>query len=223
MQTSYWHDKWAARQIAFHLTAPNPLLVDNFARLNLPEGSRVFVPLCGKTRDIAWLMAQGYRVCGAELVESAVQQLFEELGVVPAIAAVGSLRRYRAPAIAIFAGDLFALAAATLGPVDAVYDRAALVALPPPMRDRYTAHLRTLTDNAPQLLITYVYDQRAMPGPPFSVDRDEVRRHYADPYRVELMDSAEVDGGLKGVCAAREDVWALRARHHLPSAQPQKD
>lgn len=210
MEANYWREKWAKGDIAFHQSEANPVLVDNMAKLELSPGSRVFVPLCGKTRDIAWLLSQGYRVCGAELVETAIEQLFDELGMVPVITTEGAGRHYRAADVEIFVGDLFALSAAALGTVDAVYDRAALVALPPDMRERYVAHLSELTHGAAQLLVTFVYDQSLMSGPPFSVSRDEVRRHYGDRHEVSLIASREVVGGLKGRCAASEDVWLLR-------------
>jgi thiopurine S-methyltransferase len=97
-----------------------------------------------------------------------------------------------------------------LGPVDAIYDRAALVALPEELRKRYTVHVTAMTDNSPQLLICYEYDQSLMEGPPFSVSNEEVARHYKDKYDVTLMVSADVPGGLKGKCPARENVWLLQ-------------
>jgi thiopurine S-methyltransferase len=210
MEANFWRERWANGEIAFHLSEANPLLVEHMDKLALPSGSRVFVPLCGKTRDIAWLLSQGYRVCGAELVETAVQQLFHELGMAPVITAEGAGRRYGVAGVDIFVGDLFALSAEALGVVDAVYDRAALVALPPALRERYAAHLDTLTSAAPQLLLTFVYDQSQMSGPPFSVGRDEVRRHYSNRHDVTLSASHEVVGGLRGQCPASEDVWLLR-------------
>jgi thiopurine S-methyltransferase len=91
-----------------------------------------------------------------------------------------------------------------------VYDRAALVALPEHMRPRYAAHLTEITNRAPQLLISYVYDQRVMDGPPFSVANEEVAQHYGHRYDVRLIASTDVPGGLKGKCAATENVWLLR-------------
>ncbi len=209
MQTSYWREKWAKRQIAFHQSEASPLLMNNVARLELPKHCRIFVPLCGKTRDIGWLLDQGFRVAGVELVQTAVDELFEELGMLPEVESSGSARLYHAANINIFVGNFFALSAEALGPVDAVYDRAALVALPHDMRARYAAHLMALNDTARQLLVTYVYDQSKANGPPFSVDRDEVRGLYGDSYNVQLIASAEVPSGLKGLCPAREDVWVI--------------
>jgi thiopurine S-methyltransferase len=99
-----------------------------------------------------------------------------------------------------------------LGPVDAIYDRAALVAFPEDMRNRYTAHLRGMTGKAPQLLICYDYDQSLVQGPPFSIRNEEVHRHYADHYEVTLMASTDVSGGLKGKYPAKENVWRLKCK-----------
>ena len=76
---------------------------------------------------------------------------------------------------------------------------------------RYSAYLMELTGRAPQFLLCFEYDQREMDGPPFSVTGDEVRRHYGEHYDVQLIASREVDGGLKGICAATEIAWSLQS------------
>ena len=212
MEANFWHERWSKNEIGWHESEFNPLLTGNFQRLQLAAGSRVFVPLCGKTRDIVWLLQAGYKVAGAELSETAIQQLFAELGVQATVTAVGKLKRYQAPNLDIFVGDIFDLTAATLGKIDATYDRAALVALPPAMRVRYTAHLGAITGTAPQLLICFVYDQSKQPGPPHSVPLTEVREHYGVAYDVQTVDTKAVPGGLKGICPADEVVMTLMPR-----------
>jgi thiopurine S-methyltransferase len=209
MDEHFWLQKWEANQIAFHQGEANPLLVAHFDALSLPKGSRVFLPLCGKTLDIHWLLSRGHRVCGAELSPIAIDQLFAELGVTPRITAIGPLTRYSAPGIDIFVGDIFKLTRGILGPVDAVYDRAALVALPEPMRDRYAAHLVEITGRPLQLLISFDYDQSLLDGPPFSVTGDEIARLYRGAYDLTLLARVDVAGGLKGRCPAEEVVWLL--------------
>ena len=76
MDPEFWHERWASNRIAFHEGEANRLLVAYFDKLALSPNARVFVPLCGKTRDIAWLRDQGIRVAGAELSELAVAALF---------------------------------------------------------------------------------------------------------------------------------------------------
>lgn len=210
MDASFWHQKWEKNEIAFHEGEANALLVKYFNELGLKKGSRLFLPLCGKTRDIAWLLGNGYRVAGAELSEIAIQQLFEELGVAPSRTKVGEFIHYSAPDIDIFVGDIFHLTSEILGSVDAIYDRAALVALPGEMRSRYTAHLVETTGSAQQLLICFDYDQTQLDGPPFSVSGEEVREQYGDSYEVTLLESTDFAGGLKGKCPATENAWLLR-------------
>ncbi len=197
-------------EIGFHLSEANPLLVSHFRAFALAAGSRVFVPLCGKTLDIAWLLANGYQVAGAELSEIAIEQLFDTLGVQPTVTQAGRLKRYSAQDIDIFVGDIFDLTADLLGKVDAIYDRAALVALPQAMRDRYTSHLRAVTRLASQLLICFEYDQSLVEGPPFSIGEEEVRRQYGMHYNIQLLAKQDMPDGLKGKYPAKESVWLLK-------------
>lgn len=212
MEHDFWHRRWEKAEIGFHEGRANRFLTKHFGALSMEEGARVFLPLCGKTRDIHWLLARGFRVAGAELSGLAIGQLFSELGVAPRISSAGKLERHSAEGIDIFVGDIFDLTAEALGPVDAIYDRAALVALPADMRGRYAAHMIDLTGAAPQLLICFEYDQRLAAGPPFSIDAGEVERRYGDRYAITMLDRAEVEGGLKGKCAAEETTWRLVPR-----------
>ncbi|MGZ5052641.1 MAG: thiopurine S-methyltransferase [Methylobacter sp.] len=207
MEASFWHQKWERGEIAFHASEANPFLVEHFEKLNQAKGSRVFLPLCGKTRDIAWLLGSGYRVVGAELSELAVNELFKELALEPQITETGKLIRYSAKDIDILVGDIFDVSAEDVGPISAIYDRAALVALPSGMRERYTSHLMNITGAAPQLLIAYEYDQQLMDGPPFSVSENEVKQHYGAAYQLRSVETKSVPGGLKGKAASTETVW----------------
>ncbi|MCX7365264.1 MAG: thiopurine S-methyltransferase [Alphaproteobacteria bacterium] len=213
MDESFWRRKWERNEIAFHEGKANSWLVKYFGDLSLPEGSRVFLPLCGKTRDIHWLLSRGHRVAGAELSRIAIEQLFSELLVEPTITAIDEINQYSFDNIDIFVGDIFRLSLDMLGPVDAIYDRAALVALPDSMRAPYATHLMEITDRAPQLLVTYEYDQRLVDGPPFSVSHEEVSRHYRPSYDLKLLASAEIKGGLKGRYPAAEHAWLLERNH----------
>ena len=210
MEHDFWHQKWERNEIGFHQTDANSMLVRHFDELALTKDARVFLPLCGKTLDIGWLLSQGYRVTGSELSEIAIRQLFEALGAVPEVSDIDGLKRYRADRIDIFVGDFFNLTPEMIGAVDAIYDRAALVALPAEMRGAYALHLAEITDCARQFLLSFEYDQSQLNPPPFAVDGDELSRLYADRYDLAQIDRAEVKGGLKGVCPADEIVWILR-------------
>lgn len=214
MEATFWHERWEAQDIGFHLGAPNELLVSHFKTLAVPPGGRVFVPLCGKTRDIHWLLAQGYRVAGAELSPLAVAQLFEELEIAPSIESRGALTHYSGADIDIFVGDIFELSAELLGAVDAIYDRAALVALPDDIRSKYRSHLLTISANARQLLLTLEYDTDLLAGPPFSIVAEDVRAYYGDVYEIVALGSRHDGAGLKGKYPVTERVWQLKSPAH---------
>ena len=215
MDAAFWHQKWARQEIGFHQSTPHPLLLAHGSQLGLTAGSRVLVPLCGKTLDIHWLLAQGHRVVGVELSEQAVIELFAELGLTPAVRPQGALRLFSAAGLDVFVGDFLALTPVdmqTVGAVDAVYDRAALVALPEAMRRAYAAQLLALSAQAPQLLICFEYEQSLLAGPPFAVHEAELRQHYGAALSLERLQRVEVPGGLKGRVPAADVAWRLARR-----------
>lgn len=209
MDHGFWHDRWESGRIGFHEGRPNPLLVKHFPVLSVPEHGRVFVPLCGKTLDIGWLLSNGCRVAGVELSELAITQLFEELGLEPTMFDHGGLKRYSATDIDMFVGDVFALTQDLLGSIDAVFDRAAFVALPGHLRAAYAPHITHITGKAPQLLITFEYDTSLLDGPPFSIQGEELEQRYGDSYALSTLAMDGVAGGFKGH-NARERVWFLK-------------
>ena len=210
MNASFWHQKWERGDIGFHESESNQFLIKHFEKLNLAKGSRVFLPLCGKSRDCEWLLACGYQIVGVELNELAINELFKDLGLEPEISKVGELTRYSAKDIGMLVGDIFDVSAEYLGPINAIYDRAALVALPAFMRWQYTSHLVNITNAAPQLLISYEYNQLLMEGPPFSVNENEVTQHYGATYQLKSVEIKNVTGGLKGQVASTETAWLLQ-------------
>lgn len=209
MHHTFWHDKWEKGEIGFHQSDINPMLKRFAEQAGMSEPCRVFVPLCGKTQDMTWLLERGCEVVGVELSKLAVEQYFESLGVTPYVEEIGKLTRYSTTDLTIYCGDLFALMPEQLGDIDAVYDRAALVALPPEMRQQYCQRIAVLAPEAKQILITFEYDQAVHAGPPFSVPAEEVQQYYAGQFSVDELLSEEVKGGLKGKVPAIEKVWFI--------------
>ncbi|KXV47009.1 thiopurine S-methyltransferase [Gluconobacter albidus] len=205
----FWQEKWERGETGFHEAGANPLLTRHIAALDLSAGARIFVPLCGMSQDMVWLAGQGYRVIGCELSDIAVRRFFDDLGVTPDVVQAGLLRCFSAGAISVFAGNIFDLTSEVLGPVEAIYDRAAVIALPEDLRRVYVTHLLALTGPVPELLVTLAYDQSRLKGPPFSVDEGFVREVYGEAYGIRRLESREVPGGLKGRCPATENVWQL--------------
>ena len=192
MNEEFWQERWARDEIGFHLKDVNPYLRRQWPALDVAIGSRVLVPLCGKSLDLAWLAGQGLQVVGVELSEKAVEAFFAEHQLEPEIIQRGEFRLYRSGTIEIFCGDLFALTSADLQDCRALYDRAALIALPEEMRRRYVAHLTAiLPAGCAALLVTLDYPQAQMDGPPFAISDALVHELYDANWRVELLE--EVD------------------------------
>jgi thiopurine S-methyltransferase len=212
MEAAYWNQRWVEGKIGFHEGTPNRWLVEHAARLGDGAGRRVLVPLCGKTVDLAFLASRGFEVVGVELVQSAAEAFFAEAGLTPKRVDEGGRVRLSAANIEIIVGDFFALTPAIVGLFDAYYDRAAVVALPVPLRDRYAQTLRTLlAPGAPGLLLTFEHDI-ADGFPPFTVPEAEITRLFPDFAREELG-QGDAPGSLleRGATFARDHAYAMRA------------
>ena len=64
MDPDFWHECWAQNDTRFHQSQINLHLQSFWADLGVAPGARVLVPLCGKSRDLLWLRAQGHEVLG---------------------------------------------------------------------------------------------------------------------------------------------------------------
>ena len=193
MQPEFWHDRWDRNQIGFHLEQVNPYLQRLWPLLELEQGGRVLVPLCGKSLDLSWLAASGFEVLGVELTQTAVEQFFSEQKVEPQISQRGAFTVYEAGPVTILCGDVFALTAADVSTCVGLYDRAAMIAFPPDMREAYARHLtEILVPGCKGLLITLDYDQSQMKGPPFSVPDAEVQRLLSPDWALEVVEEPDV-------------------------------
>ena len=188
MKAKFWLERWQNNQIGFHQAEHNELLLEYWPSLKLGEGSSVFVPLCGKSLDMRWLENQGHSVVGVELAQLAVETYFEAEEVLKQ--PEDRFIRYRGTATDILLGDFFDLTADLIGPVEGVFDRGALVALPADMRFRYTDHLlRVIPDGARILLLTLEYDQNLVAGPPHNVSPEEVHEYFSPRCDIEHVES----------------------------------
>lgn len=216
MTPEFWQNRWQEKRIGFNQSAVNPLLIKYWSELDLPAGSRVFVPLCGKSIDMVWLAAQGYDVVGVELVESAVKEFFSENRILHTI--INHPRnpnikyyhwQHENQKIEILVADIFSLSIEDIDYIDAVYDKAALIALPADMRSDYSEQLRKISGNAPQLLITLNYDQSKKDGPPFSINHEQVQKYYGSHYQIAELASEPASIGSIPELTVSEQVWLL--------------
>lgn len=193
MQPEFWLERWEKNEIRFHQQEANRSLQEYWPRLGRPSGATAFVPLCGKSLDMVWLRAQGYRVLGIELIQRAVRDFFAENGIKATVSKQPPFERWEADGLTVLCGDFFDLTAADLKHVTGVYDRASLIAFPPEARPRYVAKLgELLQPGVESLLITVSYPQQQMSGPPFAVTEQEVRKLYADKFAVEVLHTQDI-------------------------------
>ena len=215
MDTEFWHNRWRDGLIPFHKERANHFLKKYFDTLGLADGDQVLVPLCGKSVDMRWLRDRGCAVTGVELSDIAVRDFFNEQGIAASRRQDGAFQILEGGGIKLLSGDFFALDSTRTGNISAVYDRAALIALPREMRVRYVDHLESLlAPEVPMLLLTFEYPAHEIDGPPFSVDEGQVRALYAgrrEVTRLESLDRLEDEPKLaeRGMTQLQEHAFLL--------------
>lgn len=193
MDLEFWKQRWVNGDTGWHNAEVNPTLVHHWPELGLAPGATVLVPLCGKTLDMLWLVDQGYRVVGIDVSSVAAVGFFEDQGFPYRERQEGNVRILEWERVKILVGNVFDVLPEQVGAVDAVYDRAATVALPGDVRSRYAEHMARLAGpSVSGLVLTISYPQGEMDGPPFSVPSDEVRSLYGQRYQLTCLSSKDV-------------------------------
>lgn len=211
----FWAKRWIEGQIGFHEGKPNDLLAAHVKRLESASGKdklRIVVPLSGKAFDLRWLAERGHEIVGIEVVWEAVQAFFAEWNASPPVAS-GKHRSLTAKGVTLVCADVFEAAPAELGRFDALYDRAALVALEPSTRERYVATCRSLLgDGGKIFLVAFSYDQALAPGPPWSIDEATVRKLYAG-LPIEILERRSLPASKRladsGITALEETAYLI--------------
>lgn len=192
MDERFWKACWETQEIGFHLSEVNPVLHAFWNQLSLDSSATVLVPLCGKSLDLKWLAQQGFDVVGVELSQLAVDAFFSEQSIHADIQTKDKFQLYTSKQLALWCGNIFDFPEAQLETIQAVYDRGALVALPPDIRKAYMRKLlQGLPNKARWLLVTFEYDESLMQGPPFSVSQNEVQKYF-EGYDIRLVNKKEM-------------------------------
>ena len=193
MQREFWLERWQRDEIGFHQPEFNAHLQAYWQKLQVPPAAPVFVPLCGKSRDMLWLRAQGHAVVGVEISELALRDFFSEHRLTALRSHRPPFDLWQAEGIELWCGDFIDMTPFHLQHGAGVYDRASLIAMPPALRERYAAKLsEILPAQGEILLVTMEYPQGQMQGPPFSVSEDEVRALYSGHYQVEVLYTKDI-------------------------------
>ncbi len=218
MDPEFWHERWQKNELGFHQDGINAHLQRVWPTLGLDPAARIFVPLCGKSRDMLWLAGQGHKIVGVEISPIAVEAFFNENQLTPTKSVETSFTRWQAGEISLLLGDFFQLEPRHIEPVGGVYDRASLVALPPAMRPRYAQHMAKLLPPGTQtLLVAFDYPQSEMNGPPFSVPKREVESLFSPYFDVELRYSEDILESNprfreRGLTSMIEEIYRLRRK-----------
>ncbi len=170
-----WIERWQNNNIGWHNNTTNKHLIKWLPKVQQNNNNTVFVPLCGKSLDMLYLLDNGFKVIAVEFSELAVMSFFKENNIKFNKHIKDNFVVYSGKNITIFVGDYFKLKKDMLKDIDLVYDRASLIALPYDMRVKYVKHLINITPKILTiLLLTLNYPQQQLDGPPFAVSFAEI-------------------------------------------------
>ena len=218
MHPDQWLDRWKQNRIGFHASSVNSHLRRYLPSFNLNPGDTIFLPLCGKTHDIAWLAQQGFHVVGIELSQIAIESFFSEHNLQYQQFQSERFMLRISGNISLIQGDYFDLQQEDVSACKMVYDKASLIAFNETDRSRYCAHMLSIMPKATdQLLITLDYDQAQMQGPPFAVSTPEVSQYYASDYSLNVLEQDDIVDDRprwreKGLTALTETVYRLETK-----------
>lgn len=227
MEIDFWLERWNNNETGFHQAQINPYLAYFYGEKGPSNEQRktlkVFVPLCGKSKDMLWLSQNGYSVFGVECSERAVKDFFEENALNYKHAEKDQHALYmttdQASLVEIFQGDFFALQDKDLADVTDIFDRGSLVALPAEMRGQYAVKMAEIqSPGVRTLLVTLTYDQAEMNGPPFSVSEENVHELFSENFSIEKLcfkDIIDDEPRMKarGLSSLIETVYKLKRIH----------
>jgi len=194
-----WLDRWRKGTTGWHRSDINPQLIENINQLTEARPQKIFVPLCGASLDMKYLIDQGFHVVGVELSSLAIDRFFNENKIDYKISKVEDFDLYQGKNIDIYCGDFFRLKKNYFYDTSYVYDRAALIALNPELQKKYVRHLKEILPNSSKiLLLTMFYPQNEMEGPPFSVGDDNVEELFSEFKEIKKISSVnEKESSLK--------------------------
>ena len=201
MKASFWHKCWEKNSLGFHQEQVHPFLSQYLAPMLSATDRHVFVPLCGKSLDMFWL-AEHMKVSGSELSDIACRDFFADATIdYQKREADNQFQQYSFDNITLWQGDFFKLTSEHLtseqnAPINWIYDRAALIALPIEMQQAYIDHLVSFIGQGTKLfLISVEFPSEEMSGPPFPITEQDISRLFlsADKHcQIECIASREL-------------------------------
>eukprot|EP00934_Nitzschia_sp_Nitz4_P006385 Nitzschia sp. Nitz4//scaffold10_size219509//28889//29707//NITZ4_001401-RA/size219509-augustus-gene-0.265-mRNA-1//-1//CDS//3329532839//6375//frame0 len=209
-----WSIKWGERKIGFHQKNVNLALTEFgdklFPKESDSSNTRVLVPLCGKSVDMAFLAQVASEVVGVEGIRVALEEFAKEqpqLNVKPT-GTHGAFERFEGDRISLLKGDFFALdEASAKGKFGAIYDRGSIVAINPSLRQAYVDVISKVIAPGGRILLELLEragsPEAVKTGPPFTFPDTDGRALFETQDWVESMtllkrsDMMEVRPGTK--------------------------
>lgn len=190
MNKTYWLNRWETGNIRFNQPTPHRFLIKHYQSLGLHPHEQVFVPLCGKSIDMIWIMAQDQRVIGVEISPIAILDFLKENKLDAVEFKDGAFQVYQNASFTLYNGDLFNLTAKHLSEIKAVYDRGSLTAMPPnTLRSQYVDWVKnTIPENCKILLVVLEHGAPDVMEPPFSTTLEEVNLCFANQFSVTQLE-----------------------------------
>lgn len=189
MDADFWTERWNQSNTPWHQSEPEALLTKYFPK---EKTKSALIPLCGKSLDVLWISKNSEKVIGVELSPIACQAFFEEQNFSYKTESYKDFKIFNSLNIELWCGDFFKLPTETYQSVDFIYDRAAIIALPPNLRQLYANKLieiaQASTSSDFQILMIGRVDEGLQDGPPFQVADAEIHKLFSEKLNLEILE-----------------------------------
>lgn len=208
-ETNTLGSKWDENRLGWHEDDLHDAL-KNYGEILIPglnsnesicsSPQRVFVPLCGKSVDMAYLAKSSavLEVVGVDGVYKALDSFRQEhptLGMADTQLEKSGDRELISSCkkVKLICTDFFGLVPSrTEGKFDVIFDRASLVAINPSLREEYVKILNSLLKDQGKILLVAIKrvsgTEKDKEGPPFSIPQEEVIRLFASEWNVTCLE-----------------------------------
>ena len=183
---NFWINYYETDTVTWQAPVVSPWLHKYMKEFLGTSPKTVFVPLCGKSLDMKLLLEAGHHVVGADCSGIACADFFTENSIPDYVSETVAhshgkrIVRHRSKTLPIelYEGDIFDLTPEIVGSIDAVLDRAALVALPPSIiEDQYLPLLDSLlSKEGGKMLFASVSELPFPKAPPHVYESDMIER-----------------------------------------------
>ena len=191
MEKQFWIKKWIKNEIGFHQEHFNPRLTQFWNQLTSNSG-QVFVPLCGKSKDMVYLKNLGHRILGVEWSKKAIKEFEAEHKLCFETTDIDGFTVFADESYTFYCGDFFQLPASLMKNIKYVYDRAAMIALPTSLRSSYGQWICQNLSHAKIMLLAIEFDNLNI-GPPFSLSKNEIDQTFTKNFKIENILDEKLD------------------------------